>query len=68
MASPPDGRPYREIGVVADSWDGLELEIGVEGGAVTFGCGITRWHLSKRAREEFSRLYFEAERQAEAAT
>ena len=59
--------PVREIGRVFDS-NGMDLVVGVDFGRVTIGHDqMEAFELGADAREEFSRLYFEAERQAEAS-
>jgi hypothetical protein len=59
---PAGGRAAREIGHVLDV-NGARLTIGVDCDAVTLtGAGIT---LDAAARDLFSRLYFDAEAEAE---
>lgn len=59
--------PAREVGRLADA-EGAKLVVGIDRDLVTIGMGQGfDWALGPAEREEFSRLYFEAERQAEAA-
>lgn len=56
--------PHSEIGRLGP--ESCPLVVGVDGDRVTIGAPIGGWALGPADREEFMRLWCEAERQAEA--
>lgn len=67
VTPPPEDRAIREIGRMLSRY-GLPIEIGINKGDVSIRVGRDACILLGRMeREQFSRLYFEAERQAEAS-